>query len=250
VSDHATYWPGRVRAAFTEAFGERATVEEGFGPVTVDVASEAWAEAVALARDSLDCRFFDWLSAVDELTEGFRLVCHLADRRPGGVEHLVIRTLLPREAPVAASVGHVFAGARWHERETHEMFGVEFVAADGERLELGKLLLPEEFEGYPLRKDFVLASRVAKPFPGAKEPGESDHQAAAPSRRRTRPAGVPEPEQWGPREPGSEKPDTLAASAGGPAPRPRRARKATPPPAPPSSDSGGEAAPEDGGGDA
>ena len=229
---HSTYWPGRVRAAFAEVFGEDATVDEGFGPVSVDVPADRWVDAVELARDGLDCTFFDWLSAVDELADGFRVVCHLADHRPRGVEHLVLRTLVPRDAPVVASVSHVFAGARWHERETHEMFGVEFTAAGGERLELDKLLLPEEFEGHPLRKDFVLASRVAKPWPGAKEPGESEHQAAAPSRRRTRPPGVPEPDQLGPREPGSERPDPLAAAAGGPAPRPRRTARATPPPPP------------------
>jgi NADH-quinone oxidoreductase subunit C len=232
VSPHSTYWPGRVRAAFAEVFGEDAGVDEGFGPVSVDVPADRWVDAVELARDGLDCTFFDWLSAVDELTDGFRVVCHLADHRAGGVEHLVLRTLVPRDAPVVASVSHVFAGARWHERETHEMFGVEFTAEGGERLELDKLLLPEEFEGHPLRKDFVLASRVAKPWPGAKEPGESEHQAAAPSRRRTRPPGVPEPDQWGPREPGSEKPDTLGAAASGPAPRPRRSARAAPPPPP------------------
>ena len=234
MSSHVTYWPGRVRAAFADAFGEDAVVDEGFGPVSVDVPAARWPEALELARDGLDCTFFDWLSAVDELHEGFRVVCHLADHHPNGVEHLVVRTLVPREAPVIASATLVFAGARWHERETHEMFGVEFVAPDGERLELDKLLLPEEFEGHPLRKDFVLASRVAKPWPGAKEPGESEHQAAAPSRRRTRPPGVPEPEQWGPREPGSERPDPLAAAApSGPAGRPRRTpreRPAAPPP--------------------
>ena len=37
---------------------------------------------------------------------------------------------------------------------------------------LAKLLLPEEFEGYPLRKEFALLTREAKPWPGAKEPGE------------------------------------------------------------------------------
>jgi NADH-quinone oxidoreductase subunit C len=80
------------------------------------------------------------------------------------------------------------------------MFGVDFTGPDGEVLRLDKLLLPEEFEGHPLRKDFVLASRVAKPWPGAKEPGESDHDhAAAPARRRTRPPGVPTPDEWGPR---------------------------------------------------
>ena len=88
----------------------------------------------------------------------------------------------------------MYAGARWHERETAEMFGVGFTSPEGEPLSLDGLLLPEGFEGHPLRKDFVLASRVAKPWPGAKEPGESDHDAA-PSRRRTRPPGVPE--EWG-----------------------------------------------------
>jgi NADH-quinone oxidoreductase subunit C len=219
-----------------EVLGEGVSVEEGFGPVAADVPAGSWVAAVDTARDQLGCTFFDWLSAVDELTDGFRVVCHVAARRPGSVDHLVLRTLVPRETPVVASVGHLYAGARWHERETHEMFGVEFTGPDGHALGMEKLLLPEEFEGHPLRKDFVLASRVAKPFPGAKEPGESDHQTAAPSRRRTRPAGVPEPEQWGPREPGTDKPDTLAAAAGGPAPRPRRSRRASPSPsAPPAS---------------
>ncbi len=241
MTSHASYWPGRVRAAFAEAIGEEVTVDEGFGPVTVDVPAARWADAVELARDGLDCSFFDFLSAVDELTSGFRMVCHLADHHPRGVEHLVLRTLVPREEPVVASVVHLFPGARWHERETHEMFGVGFTDQAGERLVLDPLLLPENFEGHPLRKDFVLASRVAKPWPGAKEPGESDHQAAAPSRRRTRPPGVPEPEQWGPREPGSEAPDPLAAAApSGPARRPRR-------PAPGAAAAASPASPEEGG---
>ena len=193
-------WPDRVRAAFTDAIGEAAQVEDGFGPVTVDVPAEAWHDAALLARDRLGCAFFDWLSAVDELEEGFRLVCHLACRRHGGVDHLLVRTLLPRDTATASSIADVFRGARWHERETHEMFGVQF-SEGGALLELAPLLLPEEFEGHPLRKEFVLASRVVKPWPGAKEPGESD--ASAPSRRRTRVPGVPEPGTWGPHPPGN-----------------------------------------------
>ena len=64
-----------------------------------------------------------------------------------------------------ASVADVYAGASWHERETHEMFGIDF------GVPLEPLLLPDGFEGHPLRKDFVLASRVVKAWPGAKEPG-------------------------------------------------------------------------------
>ncbi len=80
------------------------------------------------------------------------------------------------------------------------MFGIDFTQ-DGAVLALETLLLPDEFEGHPLRKEFVLASRVAKPWPGAKEPGESDHGGGPPPRRRARPPGVPTPEEWGPRTP-------------------------------------------------
>jgi NADH-quinone oxidoreductase subunit C len=207
VTSSVEPWTGRVRAAYAELFGEAATFDGGYGPLTVDVPADRWVDAVTLAREGLGCTFFDWLSAVDELEDGFRVACHVAARpeprqrnhRAGGVEHLVVRTLVPRDEPVVDSLADVFAGARWHERETHEMFGVEF-RQGGAVLELDKLLLPEEFEGHPLRKEFVLASRVAKPWPGAKEPGESDHApAGTTSRRRARPPGVPTPEEWGPR---------------------------------------------------
>jgi NADH-quinone oxidoreductase subunit C len=160
----------------------------------VDVAPDHWHPAVQAARDQLGCQFFDWLSGVDALAVGFQVVIRVAALRVGHVDGLVIRTLVPRDAPSVACVCDVYAGAAWHERETHEMFGIDF-AGHGE---LAPLLLPDEFEGHPLRKDFVLASRVVKPFPGAKEPGES-HSDAAPSRRRTRPPGVPDPAEWGPR---------------------------------------------------
>jgi NADH-quinone oxidoreductase subunit C len=105
--------------------------------------------------------------------------------------------------PEVESLVDLYPGAAWHERETYEMFGIVFARHP----DLRPLLLPPEFEGHPLRKEFVLASRVAKPWPGAKEPGESDHDApaaAAPTgRRRTRPPGVPTPEERGPRDPGA-----------------------------------------------
>ena len=78
-------WPGRVRAAYAELFGEAATFDDGYGPLTVDVPADRWVEAVSLARDGLGCTFFDWLSAVDELEDGFRIVCHVADHRPAAV---------------------------------------------------------------------------------------------------------------------------------------------------------------------
>jgi NADH-quinone oxidoreductase subunit C len=168
-----------------------AAPDAGFGPPTVDIEPPGWKEALLTARDRLGCRFFDFLTAVDCLDEGFSVVAHVASPHVGRVDDVLLRTQLSREAPEVACVCGVYAGAGWHERETHEMFGISFVGHD----RLDTLLLPDGFEGNPLRKDFVLASRVAKSWPGAKEPGESDHDAA-PSRRRMRPPGVPDPDTW------------------------------------------------------
>ncbi|MEV5415722.1 NADH-quinone oxidoreductase subunit C [Streptomyces albogriseolus] len=171
-------------------FGAQATAEEAYGVLTVDVPSDAWIPALEAARDRLGCTFFDWLSAVDEPGAGFRVTAHVAALSP--VRRLLLRTTVPHEAPVLPSAVDVYAGAAWHERETHEMFGVDFTGHPG----LDHLLLPDGFEGHPLRKDFVLAARVAKAWPGAKEPGESEH--GGPKRRQMLPPGVPDPNEWGP----------------------------------------------------
>ncbi|WP_344181823.1 NADH-quinone oxidoreductase subunit C [Kribbella lupini] len=208
--------------ALTEA-GIAATGSDSFGVPTVDVPADAWVAAHEILRDEVGLIFFDFLTASDELTDGFRLVTHLADFWGGAhVEHLLVRTLVPRAGAALPTLSEVYAGANWHERETHEMFGIDFPGHPN----LVPLLLPDEFEGHPLRKEFVLASRVAKPWPGAKEPGESDHapKTGAPSRRRTLPPGVPDPETWGPRPPGSPDPDPLAPAQAASTPaRPRRA---------------------------
>ena len=84
------------------------------------------------------------------------------------------------------------------------MFGIGFDGFDdGTGLGLRPLLLPEGFEGTPLRKSFVLAARASKPWPGAKEPGESEAPGTgSPSRRKLLPPGVPDAATWGPRAPG------------------------------------------------
>jgi NADH-quinone oxidoreductase subunit C len=161
---------------------------------TVDVPPQSWTAAIRTARDDaeLACDFFDWLSAVDELADGFTVVAHLwsTTQRHG----VLLRTRVSRDAPAVDSIVDIYPGAAWHERETYEMFAVDFPGHPGG---LRPLLLPPEFEGHPLRKEFVLASRVAKPWPGAKEPGES-HEGGPARRQPMRPPGVPAPGEWGP----------------------------------------------------
>ncbi|MFD8756546.1 NADH-quinone oxidoreductase subunit C, partial [Kitasatospora sp. NPDC059577] len=219
--------------------GEWATGAEAYGLITVDVPAENWIEALTNARDVLGLGFFDWLSAVDELAEGFSVVAHLAAVEAPGVRHLALRTRVPRDGAALPTAVAVYAGAAWHERETHEMFGIDFPGHP----HLATLLLPDGFEGHPLRKEFVLAARVAKDWPGAKEPGESDH-GGGPARRKMQPAGVPDPNEWGPLKgtlpPVAERParGARAADEGGgillrvvrPYARPRRPGGGGPPP--------------------
>ncbi|MDQ0715511.1 NADH:ubiquinone oxidoreductase subunit C [Streptomyces luteogriseus] len=181
---------GWLPADAEELFGTDATAEESYDVLTVDVPPAAWITALEIARDRLGCTYFDWLSAVDEPGTGFRVTAHVAALSP--LRRLLLRTTIPHEAPALPSAVGVFAGAAWHERETYEMFGVTFEGHPA----LDHLLLPENFEGHPLRKDFVLAARVAKAWPGAKEPGESEH--GGPKRRQMLPPGVPDPNEWGP----------------------------------------------------
>ncbi|EWT00008.1 NADH dehydrogenase [Intrasporangium oryzae NRRL B-24470] len=161
-----------------------------------------WSSTVLHLREE-GYRYFDWLTAVDQTDAvddaGFDLVCHLLDvREPRKLTSVLLRTRVP-DGVAAPSLTGIFAGAAWHERETHEMFGVDFDGFDdGSGLGLRPLLLPEGFEGTPLRKSFVLAARASKPWPGAKEPGEGHESTKAPGRRRVQAPGVPGPE-WGPR---------------------------------------------------
>jgi NADH-quinone oxidoreductase subunit C len=89
----------------------------------------------------------------------FQLFARLTDlRRHFGV---TIKADVPDSLSMPTWIP-LYAGANWHERETHEMFGITFAGHPDMR----NLYLPGEFEGFPLRKDFPLLSRMVKPWPG------------------------------------------------------------------------------------
>ena len=136
---------------------------------------------------ALGLGLFDLLTAVDEQPHGLDVVLRLWS--PAGRHGLLLRTRCPRDDAHVPSLTGVFAGADWHERHAAEMFDLAFDGHPG----LEPLLLPAGFAGAPLRKDFVLASRVVKPWPGAPEPGQSSAEAAQAPRRRTLPPGCPRP---------------------------------------------------------
>ena len=195
-----------VSQVLGRATGGAADVQDNYGRPLAVVPPQQWIAALTAARDELGATFFDWLTAVDELADGYSIVAFVCapvdasddssagDARLKRGQGLLLKTLVPRDEAELPTATTVYRGANWHERETFEMFGVVFAGHP----DLKPLLLPDGFEGHPLRKEFVLASRVVKAWPGAKEPGESDHERgrAAPGRRRMLPPGVPAEGEW------------------------------------------------------
>ncbi len=117
--------------------------------LTVEVPPARWAEAGAIARRELGCVFFNWLSAVDWKEAGLEVLArveNLDDRFA-----LMLRTKLGPGQTRCASLVSLWKGADWMERECYDMFGVVF---DGHP-DLRRILLSEDWEGHPLRKDYA-----------------------------------------------------------------------------------------------
>lgn len=64
--------------------------------------------------------------------------------------HLMLRVIVPRDNPEVPSVTSVYRTANWHEREAYDLFGIRFTGHP----DLRRILLPADWEGYPLRKDY------------------------------------------------------------------------------------------------
>jgi NADH-quinone oxidoreductase subunit C len=160
--------PEELVSRFVAELGDGVASETAYDVATVTVATDRYADAARFAKTTrgLDLTFFDFLTGVDEAEDGFGVVTHLYS--PIHKHHLHLRTVVPRDNPVVPTMTGVFRGANWHERQAWEMFGIVFSGHPN----LVKLLLSDEFEGHPLRKEFLLMSREVKPWPGAKEPGE------------------------------------------------------------------------------
>jgi NADH-quinone oxidoreductase subunit C len=159
----------RLRAQFGDAI---VNVSDAPGEPVVTVTRERHHDLVRFLRDEPEFAFdyCDFSSGVDYGEEGVEIVTQLFSTS----RHHRVRVKL-RLAPDDLrypTISDLYATANWHERETMEMFGVD---VEGHPQPV-KLLLPEPFEGYPLRKDFALMTRNAKPWPGAVEGEEEEDE--------------------------------------------------------------------------
>lgn len=163
-------------AEFARAVGEAVDGESliTYDTVKVTVDSDRWVETLTTARDQFDLVLFSFLSAIDWSNEtavgdplqepleeeAFEVICTVGDVTEG--RRVTFSTRIPHDRPELPSLIDVYAGANWHEREAHEMFGIDFLGHP----DLSHLYLPEGFLGNPLRKSFPLLSREVKPWPG------------------------------------------------------------------------------------
>jgi NADH-quinone oxidoreductase subunit C len=102
------------------------------------------------AEDDLAFRYMSDVTAVDRfpIEPRFELNYHLLSISHRQVLRLRVR--LPGASPVVDSVVTVWPTANWHERETYDLFGIRFEGHP----DLRRLLMPDGWEGYPLRKDY------------------------------------------------------------------------------------------------
>ena len=165
-------------ASVKEAFGkELLQLESNHGDLIIRVTKAGYAKAAKITNEELDCDFLSFVSAIDFMPMPVN---------EDDFNREAAQPTQPKEQTVGVGGGetrfqvfsHVQSTTKhfgitikvdvcddpndWHERETWEMYGIDFIGHP----EIRHLYLPGEFEGFPLRKDFPLLARVVKPWPG------------------------------------------------------------------------------------
>lgn len=84
-----------------------------------------------------------------DTTDAFEVVYHFYSTETG--DKTIIKSVLERNNPSVESVSSVYKTADWHERETFDLLGIEFLNHPN----LTRILLPKDWIGHPLRKDYV-----------------------------------------------------------------------------------------------
>ncbi|MDA8089448.1 MAG: NADH-quinone oxidoreductase subunit C [Nitrospiraceae bacterium] len=148
--------PLQIAEKIKQAFPDEVTEISSFrDQVSVHLKKEKLHDICLFLRQDpeLDFNYLVDICGVDYLgkkTPRFEAVYHLYSIAQ---KHLIrLRVQVPEDAPTVKSVTGIWQGANWHERECFDMLGISF---DGHP-DLRRVLLPEDWEGHPLRKDYPL----------------------------------------------------------------------------------------------
>ncbi len=112
-----------------------------------------WVAFATMARDIGFDTFID-LAAVDHFRDAPRFEVALNLLSMDTNERIVASTRVPYDHPVVPTLTGVFAGANFYEREAYDLIGIEFPGHP----DLTRILLPDDWEGHPLRKDFAVGA--------------------------------------------------------------------------------------------
>lgn len=140
------------------ALGDHLTVEEPLGQTVVNVPAAEIVSVITFLKSQGFSQLID-LSAVDYLKRDPRfdvvyVLYHLEERA-----WLRLRVRVGGDEPEVPSVAHVFISANWAERECFDLFGIRFRGHPN----LTRILMPDDWQGHPLRKDYPLAG--TEPLP-------------------------------------------------------------------------------------
>jgi NADH-quinone oxidoreductase subunit C len=157
VSRHPQEKAKKAVALLQEKFGgEILSVEESAGQVFVNVKREKIVEILTALRDEpglkydclMDLAGADYLGR--DFPERFCVAYNLFSFETN--EYFRVKAFVPGDDPEIDSVGGVYRSAPWAEREAYDFFGIRFRGHP----DLKRILLPDHYVGYPLRKDYPL----------------------------------------------------------------------------------------------
>src|SRR5262245_19765849 len=145
--------PAAVHQKLKDKFGEKVVAFEAQAQPWAVIAGDAIAEVAAFCQSDPDLAFENLmcLSAVDypkETPPRMEVVYHLFSYKRRHA--FVLKVHLPRDGARVPTVEKVWAVANWHEREAYDLFGIVFEGHS----DLRRILLPDDWEGHPLRKDW------------------------------------------------------------------------------------------------
>lgn len=141
-----------IRTQFAETVQE---IQEALGEVTVIARREGLIELMTFLRDDpkLKFNYLSDLSGVDlgEFAEPrFAIVYHLYSLTHN--HRLRVKVFLAEDQAKLPTLSGVWPSANWHEREAWDLYGIVF----DNHPDLRRILMPYDYEGHPLRKDFPI----------------------------------------------------------------------------------------------
>jgi NADH-quinone oxidoreductase subunit C len=145
-------------AALIEAFPDATFTTKRYASsdVVYDAISVPVSDWVGFTLAAADAGFdtFIDLTAVDHFSEAPRFEVAVNIISMSDVHRIIISTRVPYDDPTVPTLTGVFAGANFFEREAYDLVGVVF---DGHP-DLTRILLPDDWEGHPLRKDYDIGA--------------------------------------------------------------------------------------------